>query len=125
MRSILHSVLASMSIIGLPAFLRPEEMKTQEIIYHFTAFITFVMLFRPRMEYKNNYGVTTKFPTVSFFYRKQPDQPIPEFDHREVKYNINLALFTLVGSFIFKVLLQLQSVSLTTWTLIRGQVLTL
>lgn len=100
----LHSFIASMSIIGLPNFLRSEENKTQEIIYHFTALASFLILFKPVFDYKSGYGVKMSFPTVSFVYRKPPVPLDEEFDRREAKYNINLALFTIIGSFVYKVI---------------------
>ena len=88
-----------MTIIGLPNFLRSEESKTQEIIYHFTAFFSFIILFKPHLELKSGYGI----PIISFVYRKSPVPFDEEFDKREARYNIRFVLATMVGSFFYKV----------------------
>lgn len=88
-----------MTIIGLPNFLRSEENKTQEMIYHFTAFFSFILLFKPRFDMRSEYGI----PTISFVYRKAPNPPDEEFDRREIRYNLRFILATIIGSFMFKV----------------------
>ena len=99
MRSLLHSFIASMTIIGLPGFLRCEENKTQEIIYHFTAFFSFIIMFKPQFDLKSKYLI----PTISFSYRKSPKTIDEDFNTRESRYNMRLVMLTLVGAFMYKV----------------------
>lgn len=88
-----------MTIIGLPNFLRSEEIKTQEIIYHFTALISFLILFKPHLDLKSALFI----PTVSFVYRKKATPVDEDFERLEARYNIRFVLLTMVGSFLYKV----------------------
>lgn len=97
MRSLLHSCIASMIIIGLPDFLHPEEFRTQEILYHFTSLCIFVTLFRPRM------SKLFFVPTISFEYRNSNDQESKEFLNREARYNFRMILITIIGSMLYRV----------------------
>lgn len=97
MRTLLHTFIASMCIMGLPSSFGSEMVKTQEISYHFTALCSFLILFKTKFSRK---GI---FPCISFEFRKKNPNPDKTFDYLEARYNINLIIFTFVGSFCYRV----------------------